>query len=57
LGADALSKLIVETARAAAEVAAARQRYLSQEFGQRLHELKQMPLARWDGTTFEPDQI
>lgn len=56
LGAEALAKLIVETAQAAAQVAAARQQYLSQEFEERLAELKQAPLTRWDGNTFEPDQ-
>ncbi|MGV0744148.1 YbaB/EbfC family nucleoid-associated protein [Mycolicibacterium sp. XJ870] len=55
LGADALAKLIVETAGAAAQVAAGRQRYLSQEFATRLHELQQAPLTRWDGGTFEPE--
>ncbi|MDV3124029.1 YbaB/EbfC family nucleoid-associated protein [Mycobacterium sp. 21AC1] len=55
LGAEALAKLIVETAQAAAQVAAARQQYLTEEFACRLEELKQAPLTRWDGTTFEPD--
>ncbi|HET6733217.1 YbaB/EbfC family nucleoid-associated protein [Mycobacterium sp.] len=55
LGAEALAKLIVETARAAAGVAADRQKYLTQEFSSRLQDLKQTPLNRWDGTTFEPD--
>lgn len=55
LGADALAKLIVETASAAAKVATARQQYLSQEFAQRMQELRQAPLTRWDGGTFEPD--
>jgi DNA-binding protein YbaB len=55
LGPEALAKLIVETAQAAARVAADRQKYLTQEFSSRLHELKQTPLSRWDGTTFEPD--
>ncbi|MGV9801328.1 YbaB/EbfC family nucleoid-associated protein [Mycobacterium sp. NPDC003449] len=56
LGADALAKLVVETAQAAAQVAADRQEYLSTEFAQRMHELDQAPLTRWDGTTFEPDR-
>jgi hypothetical protein len=56
LGADALAKLIVETAHAAARVAADRQRFLSQEFSSRLSELRQAPLTRWDGSTFEPDR-
>jgi hypothetical protein len=56
LGADALAKLIVETAHAAARVAAARQRFLSEEFSRRMNELRQAPLTRWDGTSFEPDR-
>ena len=56
LGADALSKLIVETAQAAAKVAADRQGFLSDEFGRRMAELRQAPLTCWDGTTFEPKQ-
>jgi DNA-binding protein YbaB len=56
LGADALAKLIVETAQAAAGVAAERQAFLSEEFNRRMSELRQAPLTRWDGTTFEPNQ-
>ncbi len=56
LGADALAKLIVETAHAAGRVAAERQVFLSEEFSSRMGELRQAPLTRWDGTTFEPDQ-
>jgi hypothetical protein len=55
LGADALAKLIVETAQAAAGVAADRQGFLSEEFGRRMSELRQAPLTCWDGSTFEPD--
>jgi DNA-binding protein YbaB len=55
LGPDALAKLIVETAQAAAQVAADRQKYLTDEFSVRMRELKQAPLTRWDGTTFERD--
>lgn len=55
LGADALSKLIVETAQAAAGVATVRHGYLSEEFSRRMNELRQAPLTRWDGTTFTPD--
>lgn len=55
LGPDALAKLIVETAHAAAQVAADRQKYLTDEFSVRLNELKQASLTRWDGTTFERD--
>jgi DNA-binding protein YbaB len=56
LGTDALAKLIVETAQAAARVAADRQRFLSEGFSKRMSELRQAPLTRWDGTTFEPNQ-
>ena len=56
LDADALAKLIVETAQAAARVAADRQRFLSEEFSSRMNELRQAPLTRWDGSTFEPNQ-
>src|ERR1700754_3698283 len=55
LGADALAKLIVETAQAAAGVAVERQGFLSEEFDRRMRELRQAPLTRWDGTTFTPD--
>ena len=54
LGADALAKLIVETAQAAAGVATERHRFLSDEFSSRMNELHQAPLTGWDGTTFEP---
>jgi hypothetical protein len=57
LGADALAKLIVETAQAAAKVAAERQGFLSEEFSRRMRELRQAPLTRWDGTTFTPDPV
>jgi len=56
LGADGLAKLIVETAAAAAKVAADRQGFLSEEFGRRMTELQQPPLTRWDGGTFERQQ-
>jgi hypothetical protein len=55
LGADALAKLVVDTAQAAARVAADRQAFLSEEFSTRMSKLRQAPLTRWDGTTFEPD--
>jgi acetylornithine/succinyldiaminopimelate/putrescine aminotransferase len=55
LGADALAKLIVETAQAAAGVATVRHGFLSEEFTSRMNELRQAPLTRWDGTTFERD--
>lgn len=57
LGPDALAKLIVETAHAAAEVAAERQRYLTKEFSIRMRELSQLPLTRWDGATFARDDV
>jgi DNA-binding protein YbaB len=55
-GADALAKLIVDTADAAAKVAVARQSYLVKEFTERLTALQQAPLARRDGTIFQPDE-
>ncbi len=54
LGADALAKLVVETAHAAAKVAADRQAYLTEQLHERMRELQRGPLTRWDGTTFEP---
>ncbi|MGY4653077.1 YbaB/EbfC family nucleoid-associated protein [Mycobacterium sp. URHB0021] len=54
-GADALAKLIVDTADAAAKVALARQNYLLKEFTERLSALQQAPLTRHDGSIFEPD--
>jgi hypothetical protein len=57
LGAEALAKLIVDTAQAAARVAADRQGFLSEEFSRRMTELRQAPLTRWGGTTFERDQV
>jgi DNA-binding protein YbaB len=56
LGADVLAKLIVDTAQAAAGVAADRQGFLSEEFSRCMNELRQAPLTRWDGTTFEPNR-
>jgi DNA-binding protein YbaB len=56
LGTDALAKLIVDTAQAAARVAADRQGFLTEEFSRRISELRQAPLTRWDGTTFTPGQ-
>jgi DNA-binding protein YbaB len=56
LGPDELAKLIVQTAQAAAQVAAERQNHLTQQFTNRMHELQQTPLTRWDGTAFEPDR-
>ncbi len=56
LGPGALAKLIVDTAQAAARVAADRLNYLTEEFSGRLSGLAQEPLTRWDGTTFEPGE-
>jgi hypothetical protein len=53
LGAEPLATLIVETAKAAAAVAADRQAFLTDQFQERLLELQQAPLTRWDGTAFE----
>lgn len=55
LGADALAKLIVDTAHAASQVATERQQFLSEEFSRRMSDLQQAPLTRWDGSTFEPN--
>lgn len=51
---DALATLIVETAQAAAKVAAERYNFLLKEFTTRMAELQQAPLARSDGTVIEP---
>jgi DNA-binding protein YbaB len=53
-GSEALAALIVETARAAAQAAMDRQRYLIREFTARMAALQQAPLIRRDGTTFQP---
>ena len=55
LGAEALAKLIVETAQAAAQVAAQRQNDLAEQFTNRMRELQQSPLSRWDDTDFVPN--
>ena len=54
-GADALAKLILDTAAAAAKVAQARQNFLIKEFNERLSSLQQTPLTRRDGSVFQPD--
>lgn len=54
--ADALAKLIVETAQVAAQHAMERQQFLSGEFHKRFQQLRQEPLTKWDGTTFTPGQ-
>ncbi|MGV0815355.1 YbaB/EbfC family nucleoid-associated protein [Mycolicibacterium boenickei] len=56
LGADALAKLVIETAGAAAQVATDRQQFLSREFAARMRELQETPLTRWDGSSFEPER-
>lgn len=53
-GPDALARLIVDTAQAAAKVALARQTFLLKEFNDRLRALQQAPLTRHDGSTFQP---
>ncbi|MHA3023907.1 YbaB/EbfC family nucleoid-associated protein [Mycobacterium sp. BMJ-28] len=53
-GADGLSKLIVDTAQAAAKLAMERQSYLVKEFNQRMSGLQESPLTRWDGSTVIP---
>ncbi|BDB43693.1 MULTISPECIES: YbaB/EbfC family nucleoid-associated protein [Mycobacterium] len=51
---DVLADLIVETAQAAAKVAAERYSFLLKEFMTRMDELQKSPLARSDGTIVEP---
>lgn len=53
-GADALAKLIVDTAGAAARAASDRQSYLVREFTERLTALQQTPLVRRDGSVLQP---
>jgi DNA-binding protein YbaB len=52
---DVLAALIVETAHAAAKVAAERYSFLLQEFMARMDELQKAPLVRSDGTIVEPN--
>jgi DNA-binding protein YbaB len=54
VGADALAKLIVDTAHVAAKQAIDRQSYLITEFTERMTALQQAPLIRRDGTTLWP---
>lgn len=51
-----LAKLIVNTAKAAAQHALERQRYLGERFDERFGDLTREPLTRWDGTTFVPGE-
>jgi DNA-binding protein YbaB len=48
---DALAKLIVDTAAAAARVSVDRQNFLITEFNRRMHTVNETPLTCWDGTT------
>jgi DNA-binding protein YbaB len=48
---DALAKLIVDTAQAAARVCVDRQNFLITEFNRRMRALDETPLTGWDGTT------
>lgn len=57
LGPAPLANLVVETAQAAARVAADRQTYLTNEFDRRLRELHRAPLLRSDGTIFEQGEL
>jgi DNA-binding protein YbaB len=54
-GADTLAALIVDTAQEAASVALERQKYLLEQFTERLSELQRTPLTRRDGTVVRPD--
>jgi len=54
LDADALARLIVETAQAAAQLALERQAFLFKEFNSRLTDLQKAPLTCWDGSQFVP---
>jgi hypothetical protein len=51
LGRDALAKLIVDTAQAAARVCVDRQNFLITEFNRRMRTLDETLLTCWDGTT------
>ena len=53
-GAEALAKLIVDTADAAAKVALARLSYLIKQFTEQWTSLHQTPFARRDGSTVQP---
>jgi DNA-binding protein YbaB len=55
LEADALAKLIVDTAQEAARMAMERYAFLMQEFTTRMEELQKAPLTRWDGTVIQPE--
>ena len=53
LGREALAKLIIDTAEAAARVCVDRQNFLITEFNRRMRALDEKPLTGWDGTPFE----
>jgi DNA-binding protein YbaB len=53
-GPEALAKLIVDSAHAAATEAMNRHNFLVKEFAQRMTALQETPLTRRDGTTFRP---
>lgn len=50
---DALAKLIVETAAAAAQVAVNRQNAVVDQLNERMRDLQKAPLTLWDGTTIQ----
>ena len=53
LDAEALEKLIVDTATAAAQKALDRQNALVDELNDRMRALREAPLTLWDGTTIQ----
>lgn len=55
LDADALAKLIVDTAQEAARLAMERYAFLLKEFTSRMEEFQKAPLTRWDGTVIQPE--
>ena len=50
---EALAKLIVDTAAAAAQVAINRQNVVVDELNERMRDLQKMPLTLWDGTAID----
>jgi DNA-binding protein YbaB len=50
---DALAKLIVDTAAAAARIGVDRQDMLIEELNPRMRAVREAPLTLWDGTTIE----
>ena len=53
LDSDALAKMIVDTARAAARLADERQDLLIDELNNRMRAAREAPLTLWDGTRIE----